>query len=347
MAIARKIIEPEYRVNVYLDTNILFDYVEGQFPLLTKSIDFLSQCPFVYLRSSHYVLFEYTENRKLKLFWEKADPTKSEDYSKVKYRIKQNWEYHGREYSEFKDDIRNQVEAELNLFRDQLDINFDEHVLHEGLVYPTSSLCLQTKISKEDCLVMVSCMNPFKDTKLEHCLLLTRDEQYDKAYNANTAESDKVFNDSGLQKPVLIHTEKLSLGEHAPQYNLYVKDGRNDIENYWVGLILTILKTLRSEKYVGTTYLHGSAENAKKCLFFEMDGVEKTLFETTGLYFVHNDLSGATIVSGPFEFWNIEKVSLPHSNPKFPKYSFKTDGLDGELLGKLRENGNLVFYYNV
>lgn len=348
MAIASNIIEEDYRVNVYLDTNILFDYVENQFPLLTKSIDFLAQCPFVYLRSSHYVLFEFTENRKIRLFWEKADPTKSEEYSKVKYKIKQSWKYHDREYSEFKDDISNQVEVELNLFRDQLEIDFDEHVLHENLVYPTNSLCLQTKMSKEDCLVMVSCMNPHKNDYLNHCLLLTRDEQYYKAYNENTVEADKVFNDNGLQKPILIRTEELSLGKHSPQYNLYDKNGRTDIENYWVGLISNMLRTLRAGEYVGTTYEHGGTEAARKCLYFEMDGVDKELKESSGLFFVFNDLTKATILSGPFGFWNNnEKVTLPHTNPDFPKYSFKAEGLDAELLSKLRENGNLVFYYDV
>lgn len=347
MAIATSIIDPDYNVNVYLDTNILFDYVENQFPLLTRSIDFLVQCPFVYLRSSHYVLFEFTENRKIKLFWEKADPTKSEEYSKVKYKIKQSWKYKDKEYSDFREDITKQIEAELNLFREQLDINFDEHVLHEGLVYPTNSLCLQTKISKEDCLVMVSCMNPFEDVKLEHCLLLTRDEQYYKAYNENTVESDKVFNDNGLQKPILIRTEELSLGRHSPQYNLYDNNGRTDIESYWVGLILNMLRTLRSKEYVGSTYEHGATEEATKCLYFEMDGPDKILNETTGLYFIYNDLTKAAILSGPFEFWNNEKVTLPHTNPDFPKYSFKAEGIDVELLSKLREDGNLVFYYNV
>lgn len=347
MASASNIIEPEYRVNVYLDTNILFDYAENQFPLLTKSIDFLVQCPFVYLRSSHYVLFEFTENRKIKLFWEKADPTKSQEYSKVKYEIKKSWKYNNKEYAEFREDITKQVESELNLFRNQLNIDFDEHVLHEDLVYPTNSLCLQTKISKEDCLVMISCMNPDKDDYLNHCLLLTRDKQYYKAYNENTAESDKVFNDNGLQKPILIRTEELSLGEHEPQYNLYDINGRSDIEHYWVGLILNTLRKLQSDKYVGTTYEYGVNEPANKCIYFEMDGEDKTLRKSEGLIFIYNDLTKRVIIPVTFDFWNIEKVSLPHSNLDFPKYSFKTDGMDEELLNKLRENGNLVFYYDV
>ena len=191
MATANAIIEPEYRVNVYLDTNILFDYVENQFPLLTRSVDFLAGCPFVTLRSSHFVLFEFTENRKIRLFWEKADPSKTDDYSKAKYKIKKSWKYNEKDYSEFKVDISRQVEAELDLIKNHLHIDFDDHVLHEELIYPTNSLCLQTKISKEDCLVMVSCMHPHEEEYLDQCLLLTRDEQFYKAYNENKEENPK------------------------------------------------------------------------------------------------------------------------------------------------------------
>ena len=181
-------------MNVYLDTNILIDYVEGKYPLLKRSIDFLSHCPFVYLRSSHYVLFEFTEVRKSLLFWKKADPEESRPFdNKVKSEIKSEWKYNNVEYATFKDEITNTVLAELDMFRDVLGINFEEHVLHENLVYPTSSLCLATKISREDCLVMVSCMHPDVNLKLDHCLLLTRDARYYKAVQENDAEVKEVF----------------------------------------------------------------------------------------------------------------------------------------------------------
>ena len=69
------IVDEEYRVNIYLDTNILVDYIEGTYPLLNQSIDYLHSCPFVNLRSSHYVLFEYTEVLKYNLFMSKSDKT--------------------------------------------------------------------------------------------------------------------------------------------------------------------------------------------------------------------------------------------------------------------------------
>lgn len=347
MANANSIIEPEYRVNVYLDTNILVDYVEKTYPLLNNSIDFLAQCPFVNLRSSHYVLFEFTEVRKLRLFWAKADPTKAEAYEKVRYNIKKTWEYNGRTYNDFKTEIANIVSTELEIIKNSLQLNFDEHVLHQGLVYPTNSLCLATKISKEDCLVMVSCMHPDNDVVLDHCLLLTRDSQYFKAYTDNRADADKVFVESELNIPDLVRTEDLRINEQGTQYNLYNNDAHNDIEKYWIWLITTTLKSNHASKYVGTTYEHGGNEVAKQCIYFEMDGDNKVLRSSSGLYVVFNDLSQKSILAGPFEFWNNQRVDLPHTNPDFPNYSFKMEGITPELLNKLRENGNSVFYYDI
>lgn len=349
MAAVESIIEPEYRVNVYLDTNILLDYMTREFPLLVRTVDFLSKCPYVYLRSSHYVLFEFTENRKARLFWEKADPENNEVYdSKLSAYIKKDWSYRGKEYAEYRDCITKQVTDELDRIKNELRIDFDEHVLHEGLVYPTNSLCLQTKMSKEDCLVMVSCMNPDTDIYLDHCLLLTRDSQYYKAFNENKAQAESVFNNSGLKLPFLVRTADMSLNEEGSKYNLYDNDGHNDIECFWTRFVLQILQNNCGSQYVGTTYEYGSTETAKKCIYFKMDGASKTLRASDGLYFVFNDLTSKEIIPAPFDFWNGKRVnSLPHTNAVFPNFSFMKEDLDPAILAKLREAGNLVLYYDV
>ena len=179
------IVDEKYRVNIYLDTNILVDYIEGTYPLLNKSIDYLCSCPFVSLRSSHYVLFEYTEVRKYHLFMSKSGKTKCTsfkdrlyslfrkknkelDKDALKAKIKKTWNRNSVDYNHIKVEVINKIQEELNILRNNLNLNFDEHVLHELLVFPTNSLCLSTKISKEDCLVLVSCMHPKEDEKLEH-----------------------------------------------------------------------------------------------------------------------------------------------------------------------------------
>lgn len=348
MADVSMIVEEAYRVNIYLDTNILVDYVGKKFPLLNRSIDYLAQCPFVKLRSSHYVLFEFTEVRKANLLWKMADPAETQPFdSKVKSTIKKEWKYNGVEYETLKGGITNTVMAELDYFRNNLGIDFDEHVLHENLVYPTSSLCLATKISREDCLVMVSCMHPDEELKLDHCLLLTRDAQYYKAVQENDADVKKVFEDNELEAPILIRTECLQDENSGTQYNLYNDTAGTNIEEFWKGLILSNIKRDVSSQYVGQTYSFGAEGVAAECIYFEMDGDDKTLQNSTGLYFIGRDLTFRTIIAGPFEYWNNgNEVSLPHSNPDFPKYSFRKEGLSPDVLAKLRVKGNLVFYNN-
>lgn len=348
MAELSMIVEEAYRVNVYLDTNILVDYVEGKFPLLKRSIDYLAQCPFVKLRSSHYVLFEFTEVRKANLLWHKADPTEEHSFdTKVKSKIKKEWKYNDVDYGTLKGEITSMVMAELDMFRNNLGINFDEHVLHEKLVYPTSSLCLATKISREDCLVMVSCMHPDDSLKLDHCILLTRDAQYYKAVQDNAADVEKVFEDNELETPILIRTENLQLEGSGTQYNLYSDAEGTNIEDFWCNLILSNIKRNMCSQYVGQTYSYGTEGIASECIYFEMDGENKTLKESEGLYFIGKDLTFRTVIAGPFDYWNNGRViSLPHTNSDFPKYSFRKEEINPELLVKLREKGNLVFYNN-
>ena len=101
------IIPSEFRINVYLDTNILVDYIEDKFPLLTKSIKYLSECPYVNLKSSHYVLFEYTEVRKFNLFSSLCKKKGNKIHEMLKFLfppkntskavIKRKWKMHGVE----------------------------------------------------------------------------------------------------------------------------------------------------------------------------------------------------------------------------------------------------------
>jgi len=126
------IVDEEYRVNIYLDTNILVDYIEETYPLLNESINYLSSCPFVNLRSSHYVLFEYTEVRKYNLFMSKSEEQqpnslknkilsffcknkKDLDKDALKAKIKRTWKRNGLRYETIKDEIINKIQEELEI----------------------------------------------------------------------------------------------------------------------------------------------------------------------------------------------------------------------------------------
>lgn len=356
------IVDEEYRVNIYLDTNILVDYIEGTYPLLNKSIDYLHSCPFVNLRSSHYVLFEYTEVRKYNLFMSKSNKTKYTsfkdklyslfskkdrelDKDAIKAKIKRTWNRNSVDYNHFKAEIIDIIQEELNLLKNKLDLDFDEHVLHEALVFPTNSLCLSTKISKEDCLVMVSCMHPKEEEKLGHCLLLSRDDQYYRSYQNNINDVDAVFQASNLVLPQFIHTNKIKYHQNK-QLNLYT-NGSIDVEEVWNDIICTALKSKHSDSYIGETYSFGKSGISAQCVYFDTKNPNITLQESEGLLFISKDLKTKISIADPFEYMNNgNKITLPHRNPQFTKYSFLPNSVTSDALIKLRQKGNLVFYEN-
>ena len=357
------IVDEKFRVNIYLDTNILVDYIEGTYPLLNKSIDYLCPCPFVNLRSSHYVLFEYTEARKYRLFMLKSNCARSVSFKDklyslfqkkhkkidedvMKARVKKKWNRNGVDYIHIKDEILNKIKEELDFLQNKLNLDFDEHVLHKALVFPTNSLCLSTKISKEDCLVLISCMHPKEYKKLEHCILLSRDEQYYKSYQNNISEVDSVFHASNLVLPQFIHTNKIKYYQNK-ELNLYVNTSIDDIENVWNDIICSALKSKHSDSYVGETYFYGKNGVPAQCVYFDTKNPNITLQESDGLLFISKDLKTKISIAGPFEYMNDgHKITLPHQNLKFTKYSFLPNSVTPDNLIKLRQNGNLVFYEN-
>lgn len=226
-----------------------------------------------------------------------------------------------------------------------MNLNFDEHVLHELLVFPTNSLCLSTKISKEDCLVLVSCMHPKEDEKLEHCILLSRDNQYYKSYQDNINDVDSVFRASNLVLPQFIHTNKIKYQQNK-QLNLY-KETSIDITDVWNDIICSALKSKHSDSYIGETYLFGKSGISAQCVYFDTKNPDITLQESEGLLFISKDLKTKISIAGPFEYMNNgNKITLPYRNPQFTKYSFHPNSITPDILEKLRQKGNLVFYEN-
>lgn len=353
---SRIIIPSEFRINVYLDTNILVDYIEDKFPLLTKSIKYLSECPYVNLKSSHYVLFEYTEVRKFNLFSSLCKKKGNKIHEMIKFLfppkntskavIKRKWKMHGVDYNAVKTEVVSSINQELEFLRNDLNLDFNEHVLHEGLVSPTNNLCLSTKISKEDCLVLISCMNPQKEIRLNQCILLTRDEQYYKAYNENQSDIDNVFSTYGLTLPDLLRTANLR-GQQGKKFNLYKDKNDVNITQIWNEIILETLKKKHKDIYLGETYTFGKKGISAQCIYFKIDDCNKELKESDGLLFIPKDLSNKISLEGPFEYWNEKRITaFPYKNPNNLKYSFRPNGITPEQLKILRQEGNLVFYEN-
>ena len=340
-------VDERFRINIYLDTNILVDYIEGKYPLLCQSINFLANCPWVTLRSSHYVLFEFTEVRKYNLFIHKIPDIDLEKWTK--FKVKQNnWKVDPSfDYKDYQTEISKTINEELEILHQDLKLNFDEHVLHEALVYPANNLCLSTRISKEDCLVMISCMHPQVSLKLSQCILLSRDKQYNDAFSEDRENVCKLFENIHLDIPDMLKASHLQINNEGRSVNLYLNEGSPfDLESFWISLIRSYIIKKMGDNYLGKTYVYGIKSPENECVYFTMDNPEKVLEKSDGLIFISPDLEIIHSIVVNFKYWNNKEINLPYVNSQDPKYSFKPLGIPSNVLADIRKEGWLVFYDN-
>lgn len=344
-------VETKFRVNVYLDTNILLDYIGNVSQALNYSINYLVSCPFVHLRSSHYVLFEFVENRKALLFFEK---TKKEGDVYKKGLLKRSWENNNHDYLEFCDEIKQQVMSEVAHLKNDLNIDFDEHVFHEGLLYPTNEVCLNTKISKEDSLVTVSCMNPKFNDPIDYCLILTHDRQYCKSFDEAKETVFKILSNRHMHLPKLVNAVEFPINDTGGRSDLYSVKSNDLVLQFWNKLLVSTLKNMLNDIYLGETYKYGSKGVPAKCIYIDAsENLGKQLRKSEGLVFISKDLRHYKIIDchtngRELEYFNMgRRCVLPEEISENPKFSFYKEDIKKEDLEWLRNKGNAVFYYDL
>ena len=347
-------VNDNFKIDIFLDTNILVDYVLGTKPVLTHSIDYLSNKRSVRLRSSHYVEFELTEVLKICFFGYSVlghYPNKHE-----KSQIKSNnWIVNNIDYTQKIQEVSTRVNQEMSKLKSNFNQLFDDHVLHESLIDPTCAFLLQSKVSREDCMVAVSSVFPTNNDRLEYVALLSNDSQFCSAITNNGATIDSVMSQDGLNKPLILDAKKLSCSSVRSQFNISRNQYSNQtIEDFWNKLILELVKKKNKNAYIGTTYKFGKQNTVSgECVYFNLQNAS-TLNDTNSLLFFTNDAEVTISIklqtkTGNLEFWNGgHPVTLPNVNVNDLRYSFKPlEGmLEPDELEKLREPSNLVFYLN-
>lgn len=347
-------VDDNFKIDIFLDTNILVDYVLGTKASLTHSIDYLNNKRSVRLRSSHYVEFELAEVLKICFFGHSVlghYPNKQE-----KSQIKSgNWIANGIDYTQKMQEISVKVNQEMSRLKTTFDRLFDDHVLHEGLIEPTCELFLKSNISREDSLVTISSVYPKSDVVLDYVALLSNDSQFCSAITNNEEIIDNVMSPKGLKRPDILDTKQLCCDSITSHFNISEMSYDNQtIEHFWDMKILELAKRKNKEAFVGITYEFGKPNDISgECVYFNLQDTN-TLSDTNSLLFFTNDAEETISIklktrTGNLEFWNGgHSVTLPNDNVNDLRYSFKPlkGMLEPDELKKLREPGNLVFYLN-
>lgn len=334
------IVDNIFKVDFFLDTNILVDYVQGGNQLLIESLDYLAKCPFVTLRSSHYVEFEFTEVRKKNEFFKMVHdryPSKTPGDRSVKNYGSNNWKDGEVDYLSYKDTIQSCVEQNLNLLKNNLKVDFDDHVLHKDLVKTTCKIVLQTKISREDSMVLVSCMYPTPEDRLLYCVILTNDKQYNDAYNSSKECIDEILGQGEVCLPQFFCLKNM------PNQKL---NNKSDIIAFWNKTILNFIKNKNVSYYVGHTVTPSPKSIAEGYIWFDMEENNKKLYGSDGLVFISQDLSDYQDLVNCNKYYGDDGLcsELPFTVPDDTEFSIKLEFEDIEILRRIQKNRYYVFY---
>lgn len=337
------IVRDRFCIQIYLDTNILVDYVEQNNQLLDASLHFLSACPFVKLRSSHYVKFEFIEVRKRREFYRCVRNRLPSASDKDAYG--HDWILDGHDYNEYKDQIVHRVNTDLGKIKDNLKIDFNNHILHQNLLEPTKDICLSSKISREDCLVMISCVYPHPsiDERLDFSVVLSNDQQYKTAYIENQETIDTILHTYGLNLPEFLCIKELPYT--TKNVDLNNTSQKIDIKLLWIHIISQLLILKNKDIFVGYTIKAGKSR--EDFIFFDIIDNNKVLLDSEAITFIAYDLSGYITVMKDFDYWNNSSaISLPFSDTTNTQYSLIKKDIDKPDLNILQRKGNLIFYEN-
>lgn len=347
-------VDDNFKIDIFIDTNILVDYVLGTKASLIHSIDYLNNKRSVRLRSSHYVEFELAEVLKICFFGHSVlghYPNKQE-----KSQIKSgDWIANGIDYTQITQEISSKVNREMSRLKATFNRLFDDHVLHDGLIDPTCDFVLQSKVSREDGMVAISSVFPTNNDRLEDVSLLSNDSQFCSAIIDNDATITSVLKQKGLKKPLILNAKKLTCSSIKSQFNISNSLYDNQtIEYFWDKKILELVTKKNKDTFIGETYKFGRPNTISgECVYFNLQDASR-LNNTNSLLFFTNDAEETISIklktrTGNLEFWNGgHSVTLPNDNVNDLRYSFKPlEGmLEPDELKKLREPGNLVFYLN-
>lgn len=334
------IVDNKFKVDFFLDTNILVDYVQGENQLLIQSLDYLAKCPYVTLRSSHYVEFEFTEVRKKNEFFKMVHgryPSKTQGDRSVKNYGSNDWKDGEVDYLSYKDTIQSCVEQNLNLLKNNLMVDFDDHVLHKDLVKTTCKIVLQTKISREDSMVLVSCMYPTPKDRLLHCVILTNDKQYNDAYNSSKESVDDILGQGEVCLPQFFCLKDM------PDQKLINK---TDIIAFWDEVICSFIKDKNASDYVGHTVKPNERSIAAGHIWFDMEVKNRKLYGSDGLVFIPQKLSDYQNLVNSNKYYNNDGLcsDLPYTVADDTRFSIKLEIEDTKILNSIQKDRYYVFY---
>ena len=339
----------KFQINFFLDTNILCYLIDNTYPALTAFITTLKEMPVVQLYSSEYVLAELFEVRKKENYFHEVWERSKRDgkFINISSFITHNKRYDIPDY-EYKGDLAEAVKKKVNEDVEKITNEFKIDFLNsfnDRLLGPMKGICLSTKISREDSLVLVSSVYKNNIEEISgRVILLTGDKDFHDWATNSRAEISTAFNPG--KTPDIEHIE--SLGKVVAGYMGVTKNLRTEIENVRelaIQYVMSCLKVTYQNRLLGKVTVRECKGALKHMIAFkaETELKDKELYT----FILTKDLS--------FLYSPKRKSGLYHSNnpievPFSPKggnniVTFVCDEDDEEVFKAANVEGNLVFIH--
>ena len=342
----------KFTINFFVDTNILVYLVDAKYPSLTAFIKALSEAPVVGLYASGYVLSEFIGVRKQEDYFQAVLDKAQKEGKKINVSefIKHNKSYEIKDYDydTLKDVVKQKVDEEIERVTREFGITF-LHNTNNHLVGPMKEVCLSTKISKEDSLVLVSSLFREKEEIItEPVILLTNDSEFCKYANLSKDFIGSVLAQEGLLNPGVEFVNSIGKVVNSKKTNNLTQDVE-DINKCVVDYLTACMKNLFGDYYIGNT-LQVNFENAPAHTL----GIDvKSAELKNGLYIaiVSKDMDFIYCPNVQADFHHgIDSIGdsfVPKKKDSHVSFACDKDNVvvDDDIFSRLNQAGNLVFIH--
>ncbi|UJS17369.1 MAG: hypothetical protein L3J17_15875 [Candidatus Jettenia sp.] len=343
-----------FRINFYLDTMILSYLLDKTYPCLTQTIEFLKNCPFSDLVSSHYVIFEFVGIRKrehyLRELVKKCQGPEGTLNMSSLLKYKDDFSAPEVKFEDIQLTIKTKVEEELSKITKDFSIEYSKNIIHNGLLQPTFDICLSSKISKEDSLVLCSAVLPNEQISEDFVLILSNDRQF--VQDSSETKLNEIFRNHSIKKPLVEYLKDFKL-EDGTKIDLTISENIDKVPDFVIKKLKELVIKKNKDLFLGKTIKCASKSPSNTICF----NLESNTFLNKDIYIViiGSDLNFFYSIKARGEFWNHEEIkSYPFQSTSVEPISFliydkSDDGIKKELASEIIEmlskSGNLVFIH--
>lgn len=324
---------------------------------LNLIVQHFNSIDFVEIECSNFVLYELISVRKLEHYIRKLSDEAKKGNKKVNFssliRHRSKWNAPELPYSRCSKNVKAEVEKELEQLTTDCSIKFTGDI-HKSVWNPHKDFVLSSKLSKEDCMVLMSSALPDIGRTQDNLLFFTNDEDFYKAYKDKEDKTviDKVFCDNKIVKPNVYYIKSVPYSDTGNNcLNLREKLNGCKIKSFANSFLLNHLKKANQKYYLGKIIKCKSKKDNLLCFSLKANQLNQDIYLTI----VTKKLEVINIPSRQKSFWSYGEIkSFPYSPTKDEKsreISIRLLDKSGKSLlsqeqwSKVKVNGNLVFVH--